>query len=58
MYIKIKNKEMYLQIKKRNRPPIMTPFKDKAADFKSLAECQRMRDDALEYYPQNLVIIG
>jgi hypothetical protein len=49
MVIQVKS-GYYLQNKPVRRPPVITPFKDKAWHFDNLARCKNVRDDVLEYF--------
>lgn len=57
MKIKLKNKDRYILSKKKGKPPVLTPNRDRATDFNNLAKCKNIRDDALEYFPCNLMIL-
>jgi hypothetical protein len=57
MKIKLKNRDMYILSKKKGKPPVLTSFVTKAADYDKLSTCKNIRDDALEYFPRNLMIL-
>lgn len=58
MKIRVKHNGAFAYViqKVKNKPPIVTPFEKNAHNYTSLATCQNVRDDVLEYFsPASIV---
>jgi len=58
MVIQLKHngKTFFLQSKETRKSPVITPYRRKAWVFTDLNKCKPVLDDALEYFPNAVII--